>query len=58
MKRAMPIVTVGTIIWFLALVVEIVNGAASETLWICVVGIIFGVMGLLTINRRLKREKI
>jgi Protein of unknown function (DUF2530) len=58
MKRAMPIVTAGTIIWFLALIVEIVSSAASETLWICVVGIIFGVMGLLTINRRLKREKI
>jgi hypothetical protein len=58
MKRAMPIVTAGTIIWFLALIVEIARGAASETLWICVVGIIFGVIGLLTINRRLKREKI
>jgi len=58
MKRAMPIVTAGTIIWFLTLIVEIVSSAASETLWICIVGIIFGVMGLLTINRRLKREKI
>jgi hypothetical protein len=58
MKRAMPIVTAGTIIWFLALIVEIASGAASETLWICIVGVIFGVMGLLTINRRLKREKI
>jgi hypothetical protein len=58
MKRTVPVVTAGTLMWSLALVIEIVSGARSENLWICTVGILFGIMGLLTINRRLKREKV
>ena len=57
MKRALPIGIVGTLGWFVGLVIEIGISAKSDTIWICVTGIGLGLLGMLYIIRGLRRTK-
>jgi len=57
MKRALVVVISGTVLWFVALVIEIAVSASTETLWICIVGILFGFLGIARILKIMRRAK-
>jgi hypothetical protein len=46
----------GTAIWAIALIVECARSAPTPDIWICVVGLLFGALGMLDIARRERRE--
>ena len=46
----------GIFIWAIAFVIELLRGAPSSSLWICVLGAGLGVVGLIYSIRRLRRE--
>jgi len=54
-KETMRAVVLGTGAWAIVLVVEVVRGAHAEAIWICVVGLLFGLVGVLDIKRRLAK---
>ena len=57
MKRALLVVISGTVLWFVALVIEIAVSASTETLWVCIMGILFGFLGIARIVKNLRRAK-
>jgi hypothetical protein len=48
----------GISLWIVALVIELLRGATSTSLWICIVGAALGVIGLIYSIRRLRREAL
>ncbi len=54
MKRTLEAVLFGTGAWAIALVIELVRKAPSSSIWICLVGVAFGAIGLLDLKRRSK----
>ena len=46
----------GISVWVIAFVVELLRGAPSSSLWICIVGAFLGCVGLVYSIRRLRRE--
>jgi hypothetical protein len=57
MRQTVTIIVGGTILWALALVIEIARKAPTNALWICVSGIVMGLIGLRYSIRRLRRER-
>jgi len=57
MKQTLVAVICGISLWAIALVVELVRSAPSTSIWICVVGLGFGVLGILDIARRMAKER-
>jgi len=56
MSTTVKALLTGISVWVIALVVELLRGAQTSTLWICVVGAVLGVVGLVYSVRRLRRE--
>ena len=52
MKQTLVAVILGICLWTIALVVEIARSAQSSTIWICVVGLALGLLGIADIARR------
>lgn len=53
----MKVIIAGTILWLIALVVEIARSAPATQIWICLVGALLGLVGLRYTIRRRRREK-
>jgi glycopeptide antibiotics resistance protein len=55
MKEAIFVISMGIVLWIIALVFAIVMNADTNVLWICVIGAVLGAIGLrYTIKRGLK----
>jgi uncharacterized membrane protein YjjB (DUF3815 family) len=46
MKEAIFVISMGIVLWIIALVFAIVMNADSNVLWICVIGAVLGAIGL------------
>ncbi len=46
MKEAIFVISMGIVLWIIALVFAIVMNADSNILWICVIGAVLGAIGL------------
>ena len=46
MKEAIFVISMGIVLWIIALVFAIVMNAGSNVLWICVIGAVLGAIGL------------
>lgn len=59
-ERLGPVAAIiaGTIAWVIALVVLIAINASSNKIWICLVGIGLGLVGLRYTIRRMRREAL
>jgi len=57
MRQTVTIIVGGTILWAIALVTELARKAPTNSLWICVSGIVMGLVGLRYSVRRLRRER-
>lgn len=57
MRRAMPVIIMGIVIWTIALVIAIIIDAVAKIILTCLVGIFLGFLGLRYTSRRIKREK-
>ena len=57
MRKSIVVLISGTILWAIALVIEIARSAPSRVLWICLSGIVMGLLGLRYSIRRLRRER-
>ncbi len=53
----MKVIIAGTLLWLIALVIEIARSAPSNQIWICLTGALLGLVGLRYTIRRRKREK-
>ncbi len=58
MKQAIFVIAMGIVLWIVAFVFAVVMNADSNILWICVVGVLLGVIGLRYTIKKGKREKI
>ncbi len=56
MRGTLTTIAIGTLLWIIALAVEIARNAPTDALWICVVGALFGSVGFIYSFRRLRRE--
>ena len=56
-RQTLPIVILGTVAWFVALVIELAINAKNTSLNICFVGIGLGVLGTIYILRGMRRSK-
>lgn len=56
-RQTLPIVILGTVAWFVALVIELASHAKNTSLNICFVGIGLGVLGTIYILRGMRRSK-
>ena len=56
MSTTVKALLTGISVWVIALVVELLRGAPASTLWICILGALLGVVGLIYSIRRLRRE--
>ncbi|MEJ0014924.1 MAG: DUF2530 domain-containing protein [Actinomycetota bacterium] len=57
MRQTLPIVILGTVAWFVVLVIEIAISAKSTSIWIALVGIGLGFLGTIYIIRGLRRKR-
>ena len=57
MKSSVGIIVLGIVSLVIALVVEIVIGARGDVLWVCVVAIWLGLVGLLYTIRHERHQK-
>lgn len=57
MRQTLPIVMTGTSAWFVALVIELATNAKNSSIWICLVGIGLGVLGISYILRGLRKVR-
>ncbi|MEI8222792.1 MAG: DUF2530 domain-containing protein [Actinomycetes bacterium] len=57
MGEAVKVIIAGTLLWLIALVIEIARSAPSNQIWICLTGALLGLVGLRYTIRRRKREK-
>jgi len=55
---AASVIIFGIVAWSVALVIALAMSASPEKIWVCVVGIAFGVWGLSYTIRRAKREHV
>ena len=55
---AVAIIAAGIVAWAIALVLVIAVGGKSDYIWICVMGIALGLIGLRYTIRRAKRELV
>ncbi len=55
-RQTLPIVILGTVAWFVTLVIEIAINAKSTSIWIALVGIGLGLLGTIYIIRGLRRK--
>ena len=46
MKEAIFVISMGIVLWIIALVFAIVMNADTNVLWICVIGAVLGAIGL------------
>jgi glycopeptide antibiotics resistance protein len=46
MKEAVFVISMGIVLWIIALVFAIVMNADTNVLWICVIGAVLGAIGL------------
>jgi uncharacterized membrane protein YjjB (DUF3815 family) len=46
MKEAIFVISMGIVLWIIALVFAIVMNAGTNVLWICVIGAVLGAIGL------------
>ena len=46
MKEAIFVISMGIVLWIIALVFAIVMNADTDVLWICVIGAVLGAIGL------------
>lgn len=46
MRQAIFVIALGIVLWIIAFVFAIVMNADTNVLWICVIGAVFGAMGL------------
>ncbi len=46
MKEAIFVISMGIVLWIIALVFAIVMNADANVLWICVIGAVLGAIGL------------
>ena len=58
MKQALPVVILGTCAWAVALVVEIAISAHADAIWICVAGVVLGLLGIAYILRGLFKSRM
>jgi len=56
MRQVVGTIVAGIIIWAIALVILIAISASANSIWICIVGIALGFVGLRYSIRRAKRE--
>ncbi len=57
MGEAVKVIIAGTLLWLIALVIEIARSAPSNQIWICLTGALLGLVGLRYTIRRRKRER-
>ena len=57
MKQTLIAVICGISAWAVALIVELARNAPTTSIWICVVGLALGVLGILDIARRMIKER-
>jgi hypothetical protein len=58
MKFPVIVVSIGTMIWVIALVISLLANASANQIWICVIGALLGLWGLRYTIRRGRREGI
>ena len=58
MKQAIFVIAMGIVLWIVAFVFAVVMNAESKILWICIVGVLLGVIGLRYTIKKGRREKI
>ena len=56
MGTTVRVLLTGISAWMVAFVVELLRGASSTSLYICIDGAVLGVIGLIYSIRRLRRE--
>ena len=56
LRSAITVIIIGIALWFIALIVAFGIDASSNAKWICVFGIVLGIIGLRYTIRRAKRE--
>ena len=56
LRSAITVIIIGIALWFIALIIAFGIDASSNAKWICVFGIVLGVIGLRYTIRRAKRE--
>jgi hypothetical protein len=56
LRSAITVIIIGIALWFIALIVAFGIDASANAKWICVFGIVLGVIGLRYTIRRAKRE--
>ena len=56
LRSAITVIIIGIALWFIALIVAFGIDAGTNAKWICVFGIVLGVIGLRYTIRRAKRE--
>jgi hypothetical protein len=56
LRSAITVIIIGIALWFIALIVAFGIHASTNAKWICVFGIVLGVIGLRYTIRRAKRE--
>ena len=56
MRRAIPIIIAGIVLWTIALVIAIIVNAVVKIILTCLLGIALGFIGIRYTQRRAKRE--
>jgi uncharacterized membrane-anchored protein len=56
LRSAITVIIIGIALWFIALIAAFGIDASSNAKWICVFGIVLGIIGLRYTIRRAKRE--
>lgn len=56
MRRAVPVIVAGIVIWTIALIIAIIIDAVAKIILTCLVGITLGFIGIRYTLRRAKRE--
>jgi hypothetical protein len=56
LRSAITVIIIGIALWFIALIIAFGIDASSNAKWICVFGIVLGIIGLRYTIRRAKRE--
>ena len=57
-RQTLPVVILGTVAWFVTLVIEIAVSAKSTSIWIALVGIGLGFLGTAYILLGLRRKRL
>ena len=55
MKEAIFVISMGIVLWIIALVFAIVMNADTNVLWICVIGAVLGAIGLRYTIKRVRK---